>query len=152
MEEDLLLMKNKVIFSENYHYVVLLDYSGSMSEDRFNRAQMKQFHFYHQHNRIRISSCHHNLQRQSQMCDMQTINNVVVCNGASTSFQSAFQVAYEKIRLQVTFINIIGIQDFFYTDEDSYPTQALAQFARMPFSQRMKIDLIFVVLINNKRQ
>ncbi|CAD8148267.1 unnamed protein product [Paramecium pentaurelia] len=68
MEEDLLLMKNKVIFQENYHYVVLLDYSGSMSENRFNRAQIKQFHFYHQHNRIRISSCHHNLQIQSQMC------------------------------------------------------------------------------------
>ncbi|CAD8044994.1 unnamed protein product [Paramecium primaurelia] len=135
---------------QSYHYVILLDDSGSMSGDRFNQAQNGILSFLQQaqqNQNIRVTIIIFNSTARCVVdcspINMQTIKNVLVCNDGGTSFQSAFQLAYEKLQAVRNFDQFNKHIIFFYTDgEDSYPTQALEQFARMSNSQRMKIDLI----------
>ncbi|CAK65435.1 unnamed protein product (macronuclear) [Paramecium tetraurelia] len=134
----------------SFHYIILLDDSGSMSGDRFNQAQnglISSLSSAKDNQNIRVTIIIFNDNARcvvdSQTINMQTIKNAVVCNGGGTSFQSAFQLAYQKIAAVKNFEQFNKHVIFFYTDGgDSYPTQALNQFANLPQAQRMKIDLI----------
>ncbi|CAD8179738.1 unnamed protein product [Paramecium octaurelia] len=108
------------------------------------KLKMDQSHFYHQQKIIRISK----LQSLSSMImqDVLQTFNLSICKLQKMQWyqlQSAFQLAYEKIVAVKNFDQFNKHVIFFYTDGgDSYPASALAQFARLPQQQRMKIDLI----------
>ncbi|CAD8124232.1 unnamed protein product [Paramecium sonneborni] len=133
---------------KTYHYIILLD--DSISMQGFTEAQKGLLQFLDLIEKTKNTKVTIIIFNSDARCvvDFQIPNaesqkNLIVCNGGGTSFEKAFQLAYQKI---------VAIQDFdqftkhfilFYTDgEDSFPTKALEQFAQLPAEKKAKLELI----------